>query len=120
MNLPELPPCAGALVLAAAIGPRRALTLSIELWPYPAPTFRHGEGPLMIVRFGGIANMEAVSAFWSAWRAQVSRPGLHYLRYAPDQPSQPGHLRIELEFDSTGDRLRINCQHLTVTPQAPG
>ena len=102
----------GALVHEAKVGPRRELTLAIELWPAGQARFRPGDGSPITIRFGGIQNSDEVSRFFA-----VARPdGLHYLRHAPGRPRKAGSLAIEIEFDRSGDRLTILCRNVSVGP----
>lgn len=52
----------GAVICGVLFGPRRELTLDIETWPHRAGEFRVGAGVHVMVRFGGIQNMEEVRA----------------------------------------------------------
>jgi hypothetical protein len=89
----------GAMIRDAKMGPRRELTLQLETWPKGKPTF--GGGDLFTLRFGAIVNYEEVQRFF----AKVPIDGLHFLR----EPSESSaHRRvIEMEFDRTGDRIKI-------------
>ena len=111
-----------AVVRALTIGPRREVTLRLELRLPPdrqcaAPRHR-GRGDLVDVRFGGIDDFERVAAFF---RGQADsgglRAGLHYLRHAAE--SRPGRLVFELQWDSTEAEVRFRCSGLSVSDPLP-
>jgi hypothetical protein len=110
-----------AYILEANLGPRREVTLQMELWPKVNGeripwTAGQGQGPLLEVRFGGIENFVEVSAFFESFSdSPNAHCGLHYLAYDETENPKPGRLVLEMEFDSTGDRLKIQCQKLTLT-----
>ena len=81
------------------MGPRRELTLRIETWRKGKVTF--GGGEVVTLRFGAIVNLEEVRRFFST----VPMEGLHYLRELSKSTARR-HI-IDLEFDSTGERIRI-------------
>ena len=62
----------GAVILEARVGPRREVTLLMELWPMfrerPVSQWRLGEGPVVELRFGGIENFDEVSAFFEDFK----------------------------------------------------
>jgi hypothetical protein len=89
----------GARIRAAKTGPRRELTLRIETWPKGKVTF--GGGDVVKIRFGAIINYEEVQSFF----IKVPNDELHYLRELSESTARR-HI-IEMEFDRTGDRIRI-------------
>jgi hypothetical protein len=89
----------GARIRDATTGPRRELSLRIETWPNGKVTF--GSGKLVTLRFGAVVNYEEVLRFF----IKVPVSGLHYLRELSE--STPRRHVIEMEFDGTGDRIRI-------------
>jgi hypothetical protein len=84
----------GAKIRGAKTGPRRELTLRIEIWPKGKAMF--GGGDLFKLRFGAIFNYEEVRRFFM----KVPVDGLHYLRELSE--SNPHRHVIEMEFDRTG------------------
>lgn len=89
----------GAQIREAATGLRRELTLRIELWPKEKLAF--GGGELIAMHFGAIVNYEEVRRFF----AKVPVDELHYLR---ELSISSARRRVsEMEFDRTGDRIRI-------------
>ena len=91
----------GAQICEARLGPRRELSLAIEIWPKGKHGF--GGGPVVTILLGAIANYEEVRRFFTA--AGPPFEELHYLRYVI-KPA-PGRHVIEMEFDRTGNRVRI-------------
>lgn len=94
----------GAVIHEATLGPRRELTLRIELWPTGNPTF--GGGDLVTLRFGAIANFAEVQRFF----ADVPTDSLHYLRYL-NKPKSRRQV-VEMEFDRSGDCIRIDAGNI--------
>lgn len=115
MNLPDLKhDYYAALICEARLGPRRELNLSIELhqegW--------RGESKVVAIRFGGIANFDEVHGFFEHFDLSASRwEGLHCLRYNSAHANKPGDLLLELQFDRTGDEVRICCRNVTVSDE---
>jgi hypothetical protein len=91
----------GAIIQDAKPGPRRELTLRIELWPQGKVT--SGGGKVVTLRFGAIANYEEVQLFFT----KVRNDGLHYLRELSE--SNPRRHVIEMEFDRGEDRITITA-----------
>lgn len=89
----------GAMIRGAETGPRRELRLLIEIWPKGKSTF--GGGDFVTIRFGAIENYEEVRPYF----ASVPIEGLHYLRELSE--CTPRRHVFEMEFDRTGDRVRI-------------
>ena len=109
----------GAFITEAKTGPRRELHLSVELWPRGVSgqrlAWRRGEGRIVHIRFGGIANFDTVDAFFTEFANSAnSGEGLHHLRYDAGVPSKPGRLFLEIEFDRTGDGIQIRCQSVNI------
>jgi hypothetical protein len=94
----------GAVIREATLGPRRELTLRIELWPAGRMTF--GGGDLVTLRFGAIVNFAEVQLFF----ANVPVDSLHYLRYL-NKPKSRRQV-VEMEFDRTGDSIRIDAGNI--------
>jgi hypothetical protein len=86
-----------ARILDAKLGPRRELTVRIELWR----EMSLGRGAIVSLRFGAIANYEEVQRFFS----HPPFEELHYLRYLDE--SNPRRNVVEMEFDRTDDRIKI-------------
>jgi len=89
----------GAQIRDAKTGPRRELTLRIETWPKGKVSF--GGGEMVTLRFGAIFNYEEVQGYFTKGQFE----SLHYLREQGE--SSPRRHIIEMEFDRTGDRVRI-------------
>jgi len=89
----------GSVIREATLGPRRELSLRIELWPSGKAIF--GGGDIVTLRFGAIENFAEVQAYF----AKTPVESLHYLRF-PRRP-EGGHYLVEMEFDRTGDRVQI-------------
>jgi hypothetical protein len=89
----------GAIIREATVGPRQELVLRIETWPHPRQTF--GDGDVVTLRFGAIANYEEVKQFFAA----VPTDSLHYLRLS--SKSTPRRHAIEMEFDRSEARITI-------------
>ena len=62
------------------------------------------------VRFGGIVNLDEVRMRLE----ECSCESLHHLRYSPREPSKPGRLILEIEFDGRDERCVIRCSNLQV------
>lgn len=110
----------GAIIHKAELGPRREVTLTMELWPTThngqrKHSWSRGEGQFITIRFSGINNYSEIEAAFSEWDEQIDRwNGLHYLAYAKDKNSKPGNLHLIMEYDNTETRIRINCQNITI------
>jgi hypothetical protein len=88
----------GAVIREATLGPRREITLRIELWLQGQST---GGGSLVTLRFGAIKNFAEVQQFFAA----VPMETLHHLRHV-SQPRRRHHV-VEMEFDRSGERIWI-------------
>ncbi|HKV92250.1 MAG TPA: hypothetical protein VJW20_06860 [Candidatus Angelobacter sp.] len=97
------------MVREIKLGPRRELTLAIELWPKGNHAF--GGGPVITVRFGAISNYEEVKRFFEP--LAVPSDLLHYLHYAA-KPT-PGKHVIEMEFDRSEAQIRIVAGKLSAS-----
>ena len=101
-----------ALVREARLGPRRELSLCLELRE-EAPG---GERKAVTIRFGGITNFDEVSLFFERFESSPSRwERLHFLRYSAERTSKPNNLLIEIQFDRTGDEVDICCRNVSVS-----
>jgi hypothetical protein len=89
----------GAIIREAKLGPRHEISLSIEAWPHPKQQF--GEGELVRLRFGAIANYDEIKRFF----ATTPTDSLHYLRYS--KKSTPRRHVVEIEFDESEARITI-------------
>jgi hypothetical protein len=98
-SLGSEPDYSGVKIRGAKTGPRRELTLRIEIWPKRKATF--GGGNLLSLRFGAIFNYEEVRRFFM----RVPLDALDYLRELSE--SNPRRHVIEMELDRTGERIRI-------------
>lgn len=102
MRIPDIP-CGfyGTSIEEARFGPRRELTLTfVDMKRRP-----HSR-----VRFGGIVDLDEVRKHLE----ECSCESLHYLRYSPREPSKPGRLILEIEFDGRDERCVIRCSNLQV------
>lgn len=93
------------------IGPRREVTLTIDLYPIDYP-----EKPTVRVRFGGIFDFEKVEAFFSnLYEAEQNGylDRIDALDYVPEKRSRDGDLHLFVRFDRAGS-LRIHCRHLSI------
>lgn len=121
MDLDELAEAAyGAKIIGGRIGPRRELTIGLELWPTRSgvrmTTWHPGTGPRISVRFGGISNFDELSAFFAPLlddREHID--GLHYLRYAKNFAGRPDRFCVGMGFDRSGARIEIHCRTVTVS-----
>lgn len=121
MGLPDLEyDFYGAIIHQAKFGPRREVTLTMELWPTASNGQRKrvwspGDGKKITVRFGGIHNYPEIDGFFSGWEKQIDKwNSLHYLAYAKEKSSKPGNLYFTMEFDRSGDRVMVHCQSITI------
>jgi hypothetical protein len=80
----------------------------IETWPKGKVTF--GGGEVITLHFAAIVNYEEVQRFF----IKVRMEGLHYLRELSE--SNPHRHVIEMEFDRTGDRIRIIAGKVSMPP----
>jgi len=99
----------GAKIREAKLGPRRELTLTIELWRKGKHDF--GGGPVVALRFGAISNYDEVKRFFEV--LTVPSELLHYLRYA-STPSQ-GRQVVEMEFDRSYAQIRISAGKIALS-----
>jgi hypothetical protein len=88
-----------AIVRDVKAGPRREMVLRIETWPKGKSTF--GSGDIVTLRFAAIVNYEEVRKYF----ARVPVESLHYLRELSESTARR-HV-VEMEFDRSGDRIRI-------------
>jgi hypothetical protein len=89
----------GAIIRKVRIGPRRELNLQVETWP--EGSHRFGGGDAVTLRFGAVSNFAEVQSFFS--KAPID--SLHYIRYLRESHERR-HV-IEMEFDRTGQRVKI-------------
>ena len=101
-----------ALIREARLGPRRELSLSLEL----SDEAQGGERKAVTIRFGGITNFDEVSLFFEHFESSPSRwEGLHFLRYSAERTSKPNNLLIEMQFDRTDDEVCVGCRNVSVS-----
>jgi hypothetical protein len=122
MKLPDLKhDYYDAHIADVKIGPRREVTLTMQIH---VPNRNYWLGyETIILRFGGIVNFEAVKKFFDGLVQRLTPietiDRLHYLRYATDQSSKPGSLFVEMEFDRSGEQIRIHCSNISVSTGKP-
>ena len=102
-----------AIVREATVGPRRELSLAIEIWPEGRHTFALGDGEIVRLRFGAIVNYEEVRKFFST----VPMEGLHYLREAAE--SKAGRRVVEMQFNRTEAGIRITAGTISINAKKP-
>ena len=110
MNLPELPNFNDATIEQVTLGLRRELTLTTKLLPRVNGAMR---SPAIVLRFGGIVNIDEVRAFFTVPHYERSEIGS--IHYSPQPPSKPGHLYIEFLYERIDDCTTIECGSLSVT-----
>lgn len=87
------------------LGPRRELNMTI----------RDFSGKLHSkVRFGGIANFDEVKEVF----ATLTSENLHHVRYNRSEPSKPGKLVVDIQFDRWDEPIVIRCSKLEVAEAA--
>jgi hypothetical protein len=105
---------AHAGIESVSFGPRREISLVV------VPLIQRGmnleRGAAAEIRFGGIANLSQVEAFF-ADRPQ-KRSELADLRYADEPRSKPERLFFELIFERIDARLVIECRNVQVNDAA--
>lgn len=80
------------------------------------PTWHSGTGPVVQVRFGGISNIDEVSAILAPLLDDCEHiDGLNYLRIAKDVATPPHVLCLEMGFDRSGASIQIVCRTVAVT-----
>ena len=104
----------GALINSAEFGPRHELALRFSIRP-AGNTTTDGTGTEEVsVRFGGILNYEEVER---AFKAANTHEALHYMRDTPG--SKPTRRLVEIEFDRSEQRIRVNASHVSEDPLPP-
>jgi hypothetical protein len=98
----------GALIRSVRIGPRHELTLELDIWPKHHTTTDGTGFQFATVRFGGISNYDEVARVFESTNIHES---LHYMRDAVG--SKPTRRLVDIEFDRTGQRIRIIASHVT-------
>lgn len=97
----------GAVISSVELGPRRELTLNFDIWP-KHNTATDGSGSLRCtIRFGGISNYEEIAQTLKDINTFES---ILYLRDAP--ASKVTRRVVDMEFDRTGQRIRIVASHV--------
>jgi hypothetical protein len=134
-----------AILFEVWIGPRREVTLLLELWPRPQVAWQPGTGRGVVIelRFGAIENFVAVRSFLRTFFQVLhpsvrSRPlegdpqadaglerlpfavSLDLLRYDPSRSSRSGRVFIEIDFDGWPDRLNIECRNVRLSERSSG
>ena len=102
----------GAIIDTVTVGPRRELVLIVSPMVWEGQQARHVDP--VSVRFGGVKNLEEVSAFFATAPHRLSELGC--LRYAEQPTSKPGHLFLDLAFERTEARIVVNCSSLQIGP----
>ena len=116
MDLPDLKhDYCGAIVTGVSCGPRREVTLTLELWPMRdgerINSWSLGEGDKVTVRFGGIENYEEVNRLFGEGKHESGE--LHYMRLR--EGSKHGQLIIGMEWDRTDYVLDVRCKNVSVS-----
>ncbi len=100
-----------ALIKAVELGPGSAMTLVLR------PVVREGQqgryDKAVRVRFSAMKNGPEVAAFFGTALHESSE--LARMGYAPDRPSKPGRLFVELLLERTDARLVVQCGNVTVS-----
>jgi hypothetical protein len=100
-----------ARIESVMLGPRRELNLIVTPLVWKGHTGQYSQG--VGVRFGGVANLDEVRAFFSD--APQERSELAKVGYAADRRSKPGRLFFELVFERIDGRLIVECSNIQVS-----
>ena len=110
----ELPPLGydfgRSIVEAVELGPDKDLALTLAVLEAHGHRGQHAH--TVRVEFGGIENLGEVSSFFDDFPSDRALAGL---RYSRSEPSEPGHLVLELDCESGAKRLEIRCSTLQVS-----
>ena len=109
--LPPLPDFNDAVIQKVVIGPRREVTLLVQLLVWENSVGHHT--PAITVRFGGIVNFDEVKAFFDI--PHYRRSELCGIIYDKQQSSKPGNLFLELLYERVEARVIIQCSSFIIT-----
>ena len=104
----------GAVIQSAEFGPRHELTLRFSIRPTGNTATDGTETQEVSVHFGGIVNYEEVVR---AFKVANVHETLHYMRDTPG--SKPTRRLVDIEFDRSEQRIRVNASHVKEDPLPP-
>lgn len=107
-----------ALITGADFGPRRDVTVTVQLLEWIGN--RGSYGPERRIHVGGIVNFDGVQLFFTK-QFKGKRPkgmrrsfDIAWLQYAKSPPSKPGHLFVEIVCERTDGKVVMQCSHIHV------